>query len=141
MIPIFFKTLPLDSTWLKTYNSSLLWGGVLKKLKKLNLGSLRKNDNPMEAEEGHFRKVLIDISDQLSEEECRKLKFLLGKDISRRIRYDPTIGDTWDLFEQLPERCKISAKEFTYLIEAFESIKCIVAADILKGKCNVLNAF
>ncbi|CAF1603375.1 unnamed protein product, partial [Didymodactylos carnosus] len=64
---------------------------------------------------------------QLSEEECRKLKFLLGKDIPRRIRDDPTIGGTLDLFEQLLERCKIPAKEFKYLIEAFEGIKCIVA--------------
>jgi hypothetical protein len=81
----------------------------------------------------HFRVVLVDILDRLSDNERKKLAFLLSDDIERRIRDDPTIGGTLDVFQQLFDRHKISEENFSYLIEAFQAIKCYNAANSLKS--------
>ncbi|CAF1552763.1 unnamed protein product, partial [Didymodactylos carnosus] len=72
--------------------------------------------------------ILRDLS---TDNQCN-LHFLLGPNIARRIREDPSINGTLNLFETLFDQQKISCQDFTYLIKAFESIKCLEAADRLK---------
>ncbi|CAF4244698.1 unnamed protein product, partial [Adineta steineri] len=78
-----------------------------------------------------FRTVLLNILDRLSVNERKKLSFLLGDDIERTIQDDPTIGGTLNIFQQLFDRDKISNENFSYLIEAFQAIKCYKAATSL----------
>ena len=87
----------------------------------------------MDDPKSHFRAVLIDILDRLSTSDRKKLKFLLGDDIERCLRDDPTIGGTLDVFQQLLDRGKISDENFNFLIDAFQRIKCHQAAKSLKG--------
>ncbi|CAF3269060.1 unnamed protein product [Rotaria socialis] len=79
-----------------------------------------------------FRTVLIDILDHLGANERKKLSFLLSEDIERSIIDDPTIGGTLNIFQQLFDRRKISEENFTYLIAAFEAIKCYQATKSLR---------
>ncbi|CAF1065674.1 unnamed protein product [Didymodactylos carnosus] len=79
-----------------------------------------------------FREILIKILDHLSQAECEKLSFLLGDDVERRIRDDRTTGGTLKVFQQLFDRGKISEEDFTYLIKAFDAIKCRKAAKSLR---------
>ena len=79
----------------------------------------------------HFRVVLLDILDRLTANERKKLSFLLSDDIERQISDDPTIGGTLNVFQQLFDRGKISEENFSYLIEAFQAIKCQQAAKSL----------
>ncbi|CAF1383676.1 unnamed protein product [Rotaria sp. Silwood1] len=88
--------------------------------------------------EFQFREVLLKLLDGLSDSDCKKLKFLLGEDIPRRLQDDPTIGGTLDLFQKLFDQHKISEQNFTYLINAFEAIKCFHAAQCLKSKQLIL---
>ncbi|CAF0896251.1 unnamed protein product [Adineta steineri] len=78
-----------------------------------------------------FRTVLLNILDRLSVNERKKLSFLLADDIERTIQDDPTIGGTLNIFQQLFDRDKISNENFSYLIEAFQAIKCYKAATSL----------
>jgi hypothetical protein len=86
----------------------------------------------------HFRAVLIDILERLSANERKKLSFLLADDIERSICDDPTIGGTLDIFQRLFDRGRISEENFTYLIEAFQSIRCNQAARSLRGSYIVM---
>ncbi|CAF0937660.1 unnamed protein product [Didymodactylos carnosus] len=79
-----------------------------------------------------FRKILLSIDDQLSSEDRKRLAFLFGGDVSRKIRDDTSLSGAIALFEQLFDRGKISETDFSYLIKAFEAINCPNAADRLK---------
>ncbi len=85
-----------------------------------------------------FREILIKILDGLSENDCKKLKFLLGKDITRQIQDDPSINGTLNLFQRLFDQQKISDQNFTYLIKAFEAVRCPAAAQRLRGNINLI---
>ncbi|CAF1594398.1 unnamed protein product, partial [Didymodactylos carnosus] len=87
-----------------------------------------------EEPEFQFRCILLKILDGLSDNDCMKLKFLLGDNISRRLRdADHTsVANTLNVFETLFDQRKISNKDFTYLIKAFEAIECFGAAHRLK---------
>lgn len=80
-----------------------------------------------------FRKVLIDILHDLSDVDRKKLAFLLGKDIERRLRDNATVEGTLDIFQQLFDKGKISGENFSYLIDAFHGIKCYEVANRLKS--------
>ncbi|CAF1140304.1 unnamed protein product [Rotaria sordida] len=86
----------------------------------------------IEDSEFDFREILIKILDGLSETDCKKLKFLLGKDITRQIQDDPSIDGTLNLFQRLFDQQKISDQNFTYLIKAFEAVQCPAAAQRLR---------
>ncbi|CAF3752013.1 unnamed protein product [Rotaria sordida] len=88
----------------------------------------------IEDSEFDFREILIKILDGLSETDCKKLKFLLGKDITRQIQDDPSIDGTLNLFQRLFDQQKISDQNFTYLIKAFEAVQCPAAAQRLRGR-------
>ncbi|CAF1583070.1 unnamed protein product, partial [Didymodactylos carnosus] len=56
--------------------------------------------------------------------------------IPRYLLDDPSIIGTLDVFQILIDRAKISQKDFTYPIKAFEVIKRFDAADYLKGSSS-----
>ncbi|CAF0728561.1 unnamed protein product [Adineta steineri] len=80
----------------------------------------------------HLRRIIIKIQARLSDDDRKYLHFFFGDDIPRRIRDDPTLGGTLCAMESLFDRDIISGDDFTYLINAFETIGCLDAVTILK---------
>ncbi|CAF1154892.1 unnamed protein product [Didymodactylos carnosus] len=80
-----------------------------------------------------FRAVLLKIQEDLSNDDRRKLHFLFGENIPRRLRDDPSVGGTLSLLESLFDHAKISNDDFMYLIKAFDKIGCEAAAKRLKA--------
>ncbi|CAF1084622.1 unnamed protein product [Didymodactylos carnosus] len=65
-----------------------------------------------------FRKLLLDIADEMDEEDIKKFCFLIKKDVTKKD------GQTLiDIFRILYERQKIGADNVTYLINNLEGIK------------------
>ena len=62
----------------------------------------------------------------------------MGPDVPRRIRDDPSLGGTLNLMESLFEQQKINERDFTFLINAFDEIRCFDAVKILKGFASYL---
>jgi len=86
-------------------------------------------DNP------HLRAILLKLQDRLSDNDRKRLHFFLGNDVPRRIRDDPSLSGTLSLMESLFDQDKISERDFSLLIDAFDQIQCTDAAKILKGMC------
>ena len=82
----------------------------------------------------HLRAIILKLQDRLSDNDRKRLHFFLGDDVPRRIRDDPSLGGTLSLMESLFDQDKINAKDFTFLINAFDQIQCIDAVTFLKGK-------
>ena len=83
---------------------------------------------------GHqLRGILLKIQDFLSDDDRKRLHFLFGDEVPRRIRDDPSLGGTLSLMESLFDQDIINEEDFTFLIQAFEAIHCIDAAKLLKG--------
>ncbi|CAF1461604.1 unnamed protein product, partial [Adineta ricciae] len=76
------------------------------------------------------------LQDRLSNDDRKRLHFYLGNDVPRRIRDDPTLGGTLNLMDSLFDQDKINEEDFTYLIEAFDQIRCFDAAKLLKEHLN-----
>ena len=77
--------------------------------------------------------MILKIQDKLSDNDRKCLHFFLGPDVPRRIRDDPSLGGTLNLMESLFDQDKINEQDCTFLINAFEQIRCLDAAKILKG--------
>ena len=88
--------------------------------------------------ETSFRQLLLDILNTLSDDDRHSLHFLIGNDISRRIRENASFNGTLDLLESLFDRDKISRQHFDYLIQRFQGIGCEAAAKRLRGLLIVL---
>jgi hypothetical protein len=84
-------------------------------------------------EQFDFRALLVKLQDCLSDNDRRRLHFLVGDMIPRQIRDDPTLGGTLHLLESLFDQGRINAKDFGYLIRAFREIGCHAAVQRLKG--------
>jgi hypothetical protein len=84
-------------------------------------------------EQFDFRALLLKLQDCLSDNDRRRLHFLVGDIIPRHLRDDPTLGGTLSLLESLFDRAKISEQDFDYLIHAFNEIHCYEAVKRLKG--------
>lgn len=84
-------------------------------------------------EQFDFRAFLVKLQDGLSENDRRRLHFIVGDTIPRHLRDDPTLGGTLSLLESLFDRAKISEQDFDYLIQAFQEIHCYEAVKRLKG--------
>ncbi|CAF1221526.1 unnamed protein product, partial [Didymodactylos carnosus] len=78
------------------------------------------------------RSILLQVQERLSDDDRKKLHFLVGDIIPRGLRDDPSIGGTLNLLEALFDRGKISSQDFSYLIEVFETIDCSDAANRLR---------
>ncbi|CAF5017945.1 unnamed protein product, partial [Rotaria sp. Silwood1] len=60
----------------------------------------------------------------LSDNDRRRLHFIVGDTIPRHLRDDPTLGGTLSLLESLFDQAKISEQDFDYLIRAFNEKHC-----------------
>lgn len=80
-----------------------------------------------------LRAVLLKMQDCLSEDDRRRLHFLFGKDIPRRIRNDQSPSGTLNLIESLFEQDKINEHNLTILINALDLIQCLRGVRLLKG--------
>ena len=87
-------------------------------------------------EQFDFRALLIKLQDCLSDNDRRRLHFIVGDTIPRHIRDDPTLSGTLTLLESLFDRAKISEQDFNYLIQAFREIHCYEGVKRLKGICH-----
>jgi hypothetical protein len=81
----------------------------------------------------HLRAIILKLQDRLSDNDRKRLHFFLGNDVPRRIRDDPSLSGTLSLMESLFDQDKISERDFSLLIDAFDQIQCTDAAKILKG--------
>ncbi len=84
-------------------------------------------------EQFDFRALLIKLQDCLSDNDRRRLHFIVGDTIPRYLRDDSTLGGTLSLLESLFDRAIISEQDFDYLIHAFNEIQCYEAVKRLKG--------
>jgi hypothetical protein len=84
-------------------------------------------------EQFDFRALLIKLQDCLSDNDRRRLHFIVGDTIPRHLRDDPTLGGTLNLLESLFDRAKISEQDFNYLIHAFNEIHCYEGVKRLQG--------
>ncbi len=82
----------------------------------------------------HLRAIILKLQDRLSDNDWKRLHFFLGNDVPRRIRDDPTLGGTLSLMESLFDQDKINEGDFTFLINAFDEIRCTDAVKLLRGK-------
>lgn len=80
-----------------------------------------------------LRSIILNIQDRLSDDDRRRLHFYIGDNVPRRIQEDSSFFGTLCLIQTLFERDKINEEDFTFLINAFEAIKCTDAAKLLKG--------
>ncbi|CAF0762261.1 unnamed protein product [Didymodactylos carnosus] len=78
------------------------------------------------------RAILVKIEDQLSDDNRRKLPFLISNDISRRTRDDKSGSSILNLFDELFDRAKITSNDFSYLIRVFELLECHTAVEYLR---------
>ncbi|UJR33262.1 hypothetical protein I4U23_020717 [Adineta vaga] len=78
---------------------------------------------PMD-EQFDFRALLVKLQDCLSDNDRRRLHFIVGDTIPRQLRDDPTLGGTLNLLETLFDQAKISEQDFNYLIQVFREIHC-----------------
>ncbi|CAF4599445.1 unnamed protein product [Rotaria sp. Silwood1] len=83
-------------------------------------------------EQFDFRVLLLKLQDYLSDNDRRRLHFIVGDTIPRHLRDDPTLGGTLSLLESLFDQAKISEQDFDYLIRAFNEIHCYKAVERLK---------
>jgi len=83
-----------------------------------------------------LRGIILKLQDRLSDNDRKRLHFFLGDDVPRRIRDDPTLGGTLNLIESLFDQDKINAQDFTFLIKAFDEIRCADAVKLLRGSLS-----
>ena len=82
----------------------------------------------------HLRGIILKLETRLSDDDRTRLHFFLGNDVPRRIRDAASLRGTLDLIESLFDQDKINAKDFTFLINAFDEIQCMDAVKILQGR-------
>ena len=80
-----------------------------------------------------FRALLLKIQDLLSDSDRQRFHFLLGEDVPRYLRDDPSLGGTLRVLQSLFDKDIINDQECDYLIDAFGKISCRDAARRLQG--------
>ena len=81
-----------------------------------------------------FRALLVKLQDCLSDNDRRRLHFIVGDTIPRQLRDDPSLGGTLNLLETLFDQAKISEQDFNYLIQIFREIHCYEGVRRLQGQ-------
>jgi hypothetical protein len=87
----------------------------------------------MEEQTFGFRVLLIQLSNELSDDNRERLHFIIGSIVPRKLRDDCTPTGTLHLLECLFDRTLISDQHFDYLIYAFREIGCCDAVERLEG--------
>lgn len=80
-----------------------------------------------------FRALLLQIQNRLSNDDRRRLHFLIGDIIPRHQRDDCTLGGTLTLLESLFDRALISEDYLEFLVRIFKEIQCHDAVRRLQG--------
>ena len=86
--------------------------------------------NPMN---NNLRGIVLKIEDRLSEDDRVRFHFYIGDNVPRCVRDDLTLCGTLCLIQCLFERNYVNDDDLTLLIDAFETIRCLDAAKLLKG--------
>ena len=89
-------------------------------------------------EQFDFRALLIKLQDCLTDNDRRRLHFIVGDTIPRYLRDDPSLSGTLSLLESLFDQAKISEQDFDYLIYAFNEIHCYEGVKRLRGIISFL---
>jgi hypothetical protein len=71
-----------------------------------------------------FRKLLLDVADEMANDERKNFVFLLGDDIPKRKRDEPLV----DIFEILINAGCISESDCSYLVKMLEAAKLLTLA-------------
>ncbi|CAF3498173.1 unnamed protein product [Rotaria socialis] len=79
-----------------------------------------------------FRASLLKTQELLSDTDRHRLHFLLGDDIPKYLRDDPSLTGTLRVLETLFDRSIINDQDCDYLIDAFSKIQCNDAAKRLQ---------
>ncbi|CAM4775463.1 unnamed protein product [Rotaria magnacalcarata] len=79
-----------------------------------------------------FRALLLKTQELLSDTDRHRLHFLLGDDIPKYLRDDPSLAGTLRVLETLFDRSIINDQDCDYLVDAFSKIQCNDAAKRLK---------
>jgi hypothetical protein len=87
----------------------------------------------MEEQIFEFRVLLIQLSNQLSDNNREEFHFIVGSIVPRKLRDDCTPSGTLHLLEFLFDRNLISNQHFDYLIHAFREISFYDAVERLEG--------
>ena len=80
-----------------------------------------------------FRALLLRIQDLLSESDRTRFISLLGEDIPRNLREDPSVCGVVRALESYLDRAIINDQDCTHLINAFTQIQCQDATKRLRG--------
>ncbi|CAF1087076.1 unnamed protein product [Didymodactylos carnosus] len=80
----------------------------------------------------HCRNILLKAQDRLSDNDRKKLYFLVGNIIPRALLDDQSTTGTLNLLEALFDRVKISVQDCSFLIDVFETIGCSDVANLLR---------
>ncbi|MCC7515638.1 MAG: hypothetical protein IT212_13190 [Bacteroidia bacterium] len=80
-----------------------------------------------------FRALLLKTQELLSDTDRIRLHFLLGDDVPKYLRDDPSLAGTLRVLETLFDRSIIDDQDYDYLIDAFTKIQCKDAAKRLQG--------
>jgi len=87
----------------------------------------------MEEQIFEFRVLLIQLSNQLSDNNREEFHFIVGSIVPRKLRDDCTPSGTLHLLEFLFDRNLINNQHFDYLIHAFREIRFYDAVERLEG--------
>ena len=80
-----------------------------------------------------LRSIFIKIQDRLTAYDRSRFHFYLGNRIPRIVRDDTTLTGTLQAMNFLFEKDIINECDLTFLIDAFDKIQCIDAANLLRG--------
>ncbi|CAF0815297.1 unnamed protein product [Adineta ricciae] len=78
------------------------------------------------------RSLILKLQDRLSDRDRECFHFYLGSTVPRRVRDDFSLSGNLRLMDTLFEQNKISGSNVSFLIQAFEEIKCYDAVNLLK---------
>ena len=81
----------------------------------------------------HLREILLNLHTRLSNNDRERLHFYLQNDVPRILADDSSLSGTLKLMQSLFDQDKISENDFTFLIDALQTIQCFDAVQLLKG--------
>jgi hypothetical protein len=80
-----------------------------------------------------LHEILMELEERLSDVDLRRLKFLLGNNVLKRIQHDPTLDSTPILMEFVSDSDTINEQDVTPLLNALNKIERTDIAQLLKG--------
>ena len=81
----------------------------------------------------HLRAILLNLHSRLTDNDRERLHFYLQNDVPRSLADDSSLSGTLKVMQSLFDQDKINETDFTFLINAFQQIRCFDAVNRLKG--------